>query len=249
MIGVALVLLAVGTADLVVGGLVGHPPRRAGAGVVAGAGVSTLAALAVHGRPLAAVVTGLLAAAAVAVWVLLRRAEVTPALSLAALPSVVLLAAVATPRPSPRRQPAAAVLERLGVTTGVEQALLALAVLVVLLATANAVVRLVLVAAGPDVARSEDRLQGGRLIGAVERLIVAGLTAAGQPGAAALVVAAKAIVRFPELSSAARRDRAAEAEGDAPDPLARVDAVTEYFLLGSLASLGVALLGGWLLAG
>lgn len=247
MIGIALVLVAVGTADLAVGGLVGHPPRRVGGGIAAGAAAAALAALALHGRPLAAVATGVVGAVAVTAWILVRRAGAPPALALASLPGVVLLAAVVTPAPTTRGGAVATVLARLGVGTGAEQAVLALGVTLVLLATANAVVRLVLAAAGPDVARSEDRLQGGRLIGAVERLIVTGLAASGQPGAAALVVAAKAIVRFPELSSAARRDEGAAA-ADGTDPLARVDAVTEYFLLGSLTSLGVALLAGWLLA-
>ena len=48
---------------------------------------------------------------------------------------------------------------------------------------------------------------------------------AGEPTAAALIVSAKSLLRFPELS------RASE-----------IDAVTEYFLLGSLASWGLALL-------
>lgn len=68
----------------------------------------------------------------------------------------------------------------------------------------------------------------------IERYLIFGLAVAGEPTAAALVVSAKSILRFPELSRKAR-DR-----GDEDRVVADVDVVTEYFLLGSLTS--------WLLA-
>lgn len=55
---------------------------------------------------------------------------------------------------------------------------------------------------------------------------------AGEPTAAALIVSAKSLLRFPEIS---RTTSATDRTG-----VAEVDAVTEYFLLGSLVS--------WLLA-
>jgi hypothetical protein len=106
--------------------------------------------------------------------------------------------------------------------------------LLFLLATTNGVVRAVLTTAGTPVRRSEQRLRGGRLIGPIERLLIFGLAVAGAPTAAALIVSAKSILRFPELA------RKAET-GSSDAPVAEVDFITEYFLLGSLVSWLVAL--------
>jgi hypothetical protein len=246
------VLVAIGVADLVAGGLAGEPVRRPVVGTLVGGSAAGAAVLAVGGTASAAAVAALLSAGAVLAWLLTRRAA--PRLPVA-VPLVVLAvtppgAAALIPRGARGGAGAlGALLDRLEVGAAPDRVVLAAGVALVLLATANAVVRLVLDAAGPDVARSQDRLRGGRLIGAAERLLVAGLAAAGQPAAAALVVTAKAVVRFPELSSTARRDALVDAEGAVDlDPLARVDAVTEYFLLGSLTSLGVAFLAAWLVA-
>ncbi len=116
---------------------------------------------------------------------------------------------------------------------------------VVNLATANRVVRYVLVsiharpprldAVGP--APASERLRGGRLLGPMERLLILGFGVAGYVPAAALVVAAKGLLRWPELQAAAR-----SASDD-------VDEVTEYFLIGTFTSLLVALASVVLLAG
>ena len=58
----------------------------------------------------------------------------------------------------------------------------------------------------------------GRWIGPLERLLIYVLVLAGEPGAAGLVVAAKSILRFPEISGTP----------------AKID--PEYVLVGSLAS-------------
>ncbi len=109
-----------------------------------------------------------------------------------------------------------------------------------LLETANIVVRLVLASESPRSGLSEDssELKGGRIIGPLERLLVFGLAAAGQFAAIGGVLAAKGVVRFPELSRSVRKRKA----GDPPskDP--------EYFLIGSLASWGLALLVSLLIA-
>lgn len=94
------------------------------------------------------------------------------------------------------------------------------------LSTANVVVRLVLDAVGVPAATGEKQLKGGRLLGPMERLLILGLGIAGGLTAAAVVVAAKGLLRFPEL----QRGAAAPGPSD----------VTEYFLIGSFAS--------WLLA-
>ena len=100
--------------------------------------------------------------------------------------------------------------------------------------------------AGTAIEGGERRLQGGRYIGAIERLLIFGLAAAGEPTAAALVVSAKSILRFPELSRAARREDLRDAggmpAGDDDRPItADVDVIPEYFLLGSLVSWALAL--------
>ena len=89
--------------------------------------------------------------------------------------------------------------------------------------------------------RVEGQLRGGRLLGPLERLFILGLGLAGQVTAASLVIAAKGLIRFPELQSSSRADD----DGAAPDM--RIHALTQYFLVGSFVSWLVAL-GGLLLA-
>lgn len=108
------------------------------------------------------------------------------------------------------------------------------------LSTGNVVVRLVLAQTGTlnptkDGSLPSTPLKGGRLLGPMERVLVLGLGLAGQITAASIVVAAKGLLRFPELSS----------ETDQ----AQVHRMTEYFLVGSFASWLVALGALALLAG
>ena len=62
----------------------------------------------------------------------------------------------------------------------------------------------------------------------MERLVILGLGLAGEYGAASIVIAAKGLLRFPEIQAAALP----------PPPSSRVgiDDVTEYFLVGSFVS-------------
>jgi hypothetical protein len=119
------------------------------------------------------------------------------------------------------------------------------------IATGNVIVRLVLLAIGalrPDQllgaatqpAQPSDRLKGGRLLGPMERLVILGLGLAGELGAAGIVIAAKGLLRFPEIQAAGRQTSMTGTG---------IDDVTEYFLVGSfvswlvaLVSLGVAVL-------
>jgi hypothetical protein len=119
--------------------------------------------------------------------------------------------------------------------------LLLLAALGVQLSTGNVLVRLVLATTGtvnparhgfPD--DPEAQLKGGRLLGPMERVFILGLGIAGQLTAASIVIAAKGLLRFPELSS--RREQE------------RIHQLTEYFLVGSFASWLVALSSLLLLA-
>jgi hypothetical protein len=114
------------------------------------------------------------------------------------------------------------------------------ALLVLQIATANVVVRLLLDLVGVPASDNEKTLRGGRVLGPMERLLIVGLGVAGSLPAAAIVVASKSLLRFPEL----RVPRAGQPGYGGPSD------VTEYFLVGSfaswllaLASVGVAALG------
>ncbi len=114
-------------------------------------------------------------------------------------------------------------------------ALLLAGVVLLQLSTGNVVVRLVLAVTGTvDPSRTEGdrdvpsyRLKGGRLLGPMERLFILGLGLAGQLTAASVVIAAKGLLRWPELQDARKQHR--------------IHAVTEYFLVGSFTSWTIAL--------
>jgi len=110
-----------------------------------------------------------------------------------------------------------------------DRALLLLGVFLVQLSTGNVVVRLVLTATGTTnpaqhhtSADPEQQLKGGRLLGPMERVFIVGLALAGQLTAASIVVAAKGLLRWPELHSKLDQQR--------------VHRLTEYFLVGSFVS-------------
>ena len=116
-----------------------------------------------------------------------------------------------------------------------DRALLLMGAFLVQLSTGNVVVRLVLAATGttnprygsvpdPDPNLS---LKGGRLLGPMERVFILGLGLAGHLTAASIVIAAKGLLRFPELQS--RREQV------------WIHRLTEYFLVGSFVSWLVAL--------
>ena len=119
-----------------------------------------------------------------------------------------------------------------GLDVSAGRVLMVLGVLLVQLATANQVVRLVLGSVGAvkpaGQPQASDQLKGGRLLGPMERLLIVGLGLAGQLTMASAVVAAKSIIRFPEISATRDRDGTPERVG--------IDDVTEYFLVGSFAS-------------
>ena len=113
--------------------------------------------------------------------------------------------------------------------TDADRALLVLGVLLVQLTTGNTIVRLVLTMTGSTPPTTGRSLKGGRLLGPMERLVILGLGLAGQATAAGLVIAAKGLIRWPELQSFKGE------EGPS------IDEVTEYFLVGSFVSWLVAL--------
>ncbi|MBM9458360.1 hypothetical protein JK386_00410 [Nocardioides sp. zg-536] len=96
------------------------------------------------------------------------------------------------------------------------------------LATGNLLVRLVLDAVGVPAITNEKKLKGGRLLGPMERIFIVGLGHIGEVTAAAIVVAAKGLLRFPDLQAGAK---------EGPSDL------SEYFLVGSFASWLIGLAG------
>ncbi len=165
-----------------------------------------------------------------------RRALVPLAMLAVGLLAVVLLSGQAGPAGGPYadwlRQAHAPVLGDLDP----DRALLLIGVVLLQLSTGNVLVRLVLSATGtmrPDTAGGLQgparTLKGGRLLGPLERVFILGLGLAGNLTAAAIVVAAKGLLRWPELSSPQEQDK--------------VHRLTEYFLVGSFVSWLVALAG------
>ena len=113
-----------------------------------------------------------------------------------------------------------------------EAVLLAFGGLLVQVSTGNVVVQLVLdvaKVANPLDGVDGNNLKGGRLLGPLERLTIFGLGLAGSLAAAGLVVAAKSLIRWPELQSFRGED-----QGDREGP--SINDVTEYFLVGSFVS-------------
>lgn len=120
-----------------------------------------------------------------------------------------------------------------------EQSILVLGVMLFLTEPANAIVRVALASEHvPRAAASEDDasadqpalLKGGRLIGPIERIIVLSLTLASAYPLLAAFIAAKGIVRFPEISKDSGQGNRAE-----------------YFLIGSLVSWLMGLASAFLL--
>ncbi|KUH74128.1 hypothetical protein AU184_25435 [Mycolicibacterium novocastrense] len=128
-----------------------------------------------------------------------------------------------------------------GITVSPDRLLMIVGVMLMQLVTGNQLVRLVLGSVGavkPEgQPQASDRLKGGRLLGPMERVLILGLGLAGQLTAATAVVAAKSIIRFPEINAQKARENGGIG----------IDEVTEYFLVGSFASWIVAL-GGLALA-
>ncbi len=114
-----------------------------------------------------------------------------------------------------------------------DRVLLLTGAVLVQLSTGNVIVRLVLAATGttnPRYGAEPDpdlQLKGGRLLGPMERVFIVGLGLAGHLTAASIVIAAKGLLRFPELQSKGEQ--------------VRIHQLTEYFLVGSFVSWLMAL--------
>jgi hypothetical protein len=119
-----------------------------------------------------------------------------------------------------------------GYTASADRVTMVVGVALAQLATANQVVRLILGSVGAvkpvGQPQPSDRLRGGRLLGPMERVLIVGLGLAGQLTMATAVVAAKSVIRFPEINAQRSREKG--------EPGVGIDDVTEYFLVGSFAS-------------
>lgn len=249
MIAVGIWLLTIGFADLVAG-LSGEPQpgRRT---IAAGLSAFLLPAALSIGFAASAgtlIAMCLLGGVSVAGWLVLRRGLPTISATRALIALLYLLAIfgivslfaqppfmsfVSFEGPSlGERALAALPFEKIaGASLG--QVVFVSGVLLMLFATSNAIVRLVLTAMGTRFSNAEQRLRGGRVIGPLERVLIFGLGLAGQATAAALVIGAKGLLRYPELNNL-------RGEQGAAGMSRPIDVVTEYLLIGSLTS--------WLLA-
>ncbi|MBO0811154.1 MAG: hypothetical protein J2P23_03815 [Microlunatus sp.] len=121
---------------------------------------------------------------------------------------------------------------------GPDRFLLLAGLFLIQLSTGNEIVRLVLAATGTikpfGQPQAADQLRGGRMLGPLERVFLFGLGFTGHATAAGLVIAAKGLIRFPELN-ARRSGGSVSGVG--------IDEVTEYFLLGSFLSWLISLIG------
>lgn len=131
------------------------------------------------------------------------------------------------------------------VTRNPEAVLLMLSVALLMLSTGNVLVRLILQASGTsrpgEASGPATELKGGRMLGPMERLFIYGLGLSGNFVAAGIVIAAKGLIRWPELQSKRGAQTGSGAES--------IDEVTEYFLVGSFLSWMIALAGVVLVAG
>lgn len=106
-----------------------------------------------------------------------------------------------------------------------DEAVLIMGAFLWLAASCNALVRLVFTVVERDLTPGDEPLKGGRIIGPMERWLIYAFVLGGAPTAAGLVVAAKGLVRYPELAAGG----------------GNIKTTTEYLLVGSLVSWVTAL--------
>ena len=231
MILVALALLGFGVADLVRWSPDGKQPLRALVAVLTGTVmVGTVASLSGMDS-LGVVLSSVVSFATLGLWSahgLLPSERSKPVFVLSLLMGVILVLVALSGSAGGIGGDVATWYSNLGFgfvhRVSVDQFVLGASAALFLLGTANRIVQLVLRAAGSSLLDGEGTLHGGRLLGPMERLIVAGAVVSGSVAAAGFVIAAKGLLRFREIG---------EAE-------TKVDEITEYFLIGTFTSIGLA---------
>jgi hypothetical protein len=246
MIQVGLWLLCVGVADALLSFIPEEPPlRRLLIAVISATALAFVGSLAIGFGLAQSAILAALTATTVAGWIVLSEREGSedsswlPLLLLGGA-FVVLLAVAGVWHPDYTGPVARWYLHGApGVVRSVSIAgfVMAVGAVVFLQASGNVVVRHILSLSGTPTQKAESQLRGGRIIGGLERTFIFGLAVAGDPTAAAIVVAAKSLLRFPEIRSSGSPTGAT---GGAAPPT--IHEVTEYFLVGSLASWLLALL-------
>ncbi len=107
----------------------------------------------------------------------------------------------------------------------VDQFVLGVAATLFLIGTGNRIVRFTLAATDTSLLDEEGKMRGGRVLGPMERVIVAAAVISGGLAGAGFVIAAKGLLRFREIRG---------------DTQSKVDEITEYFLIGTFTSVIVA---------
>ncbi len=214
MRAVAVLVLAVGVADLI-------PRAKVLTGVAAAVALALGLGLGWHSLWLALLVT-----LVVVIWVDAARHRSGAGLWAFGVTVVGLI--IGSPGLDPRSAPLDDWYRSLDIpavaTVDLDRAALALAVVVFLATAANVVVRHALTASGPQIEQVGQSIKGGRLLGPLERWLVFGFAVSGHLGSIAVIIAAKGILRFPEISR------------DEPDGMR-----AEYVLIGSFVSWALAL--------
>ncbi len=119
----------------------------------------------------------------------------------------------------------------------VDQFVLGVGAALFLLATGNRIVRFTLAATEASLPEGEGTMRGGRVLGPMERLIVAAAVVSGGIAGAGFVIAAKGLLRFREIRAV---DRSSGADWPEETGQPKVDEITEYFLIGTFTSVVIA---------
>jgi hypothetical protein len=244
MVGLATWLLSVGVSDIV-SGFSGVPrgiKRIAlGAGVSLGISLAVLASADLTGSRLVASALANGVASLTWMWLRVERdGEIRPFQARAALLGLLAYsAAVFLADPLLMDGLSVRALRALEGSTDrkPEELLLALGFAVALVSTGNGFVRVILRAAALDISRPEGQLRGGRVIGPMERLLIFAFAFGGELTGAALIASAKGLLRFPEVKQAFEQEARETGSGSTD-----AHALSEYFLVGSLASWMLALI-------
>lgn len=244
MVELAAWLMAVGASDIL-SGFSGVPQgvRRIvlGAGASVGISLAVLFSAGLEGLDLVAAALANGVASVVWTWFRIERAgEIRPYQARAALVGLVAYStAVFLVEPLLTGGLSVGALRGLDDSTNrtPEELLLALGFAIALVSTGNGFVRVILRAAALDVSRPEGQLRGGRVIGPMERLLIFAFAFGGELTGAALIASAKGLLRFPEVKQAFEQEARGAGTGNVD-----AHALSEYFLVGSLASWMLALI-------